>query len=231
MRKQCFTLIELLVVIAIIAILAAMLMPALQQARKTARAASCKNNLKEIGRSIALYTDNFDGYTMYSDLSKGAIWSLCFEKGQPINGVAVCPESAAARPPTVWDLRVALNGELVHSNYVFNAQSYGRKASSLKKSASRQSMLADGAGALDNGANYNRYFSNVGKFYDAAKSRWNTIWGCHNGYADMLWFDGHVSPKIISEIYAEYSAFKNMYFYLWAGAKVRKDDDIRLFKD
>ncbi len=61
-----FTLIELLVVIAIIAILAALLLPALSKAKSSARSASCKGNLRQLGIALNMYVNDFKFYPVYN---------------------------------------------------------------------------------------------------------------------------------------------------------------------
>ena len=88
-KKNSFTLIELLVVIAIIAILAAMLLPALQSARERGRSASCVNNLKQLGQAFLSYSDAYEGWAP-----------------SPFNRIS----GASAFSPYIWTNALAFNG-------------------------------------------------------------------------------------------------------------------------
>ena len=68
-----FTLIELLIVIAIIAILAGMLLPALNQARHKAQALRCTGNLKQLGQYFAIYSDSYGGFMLIRYDESGSV--------------------------------------------------------------------------------------------------------------------------------------------------------------
>ena len=146
-KSRGFTLIELLVVIAIIAILAAMLLPALQQARESARRASCTSNLNQLGKALKLYS------AAYNDKYPGAL-------GQ-----------AGADGSVIKDSRGAGGLELLRANDCLADYSVYICPSTVTSAGKGVDSLTYGSSATDTATNATYAF--VGGMIDGD----STIWG------------------------------------------------------
>ena len=176
--KKRFTLIELLVVIGIIAILAAMLMPALSKAKEKANQADCMNNMKQISTTLMMYSNDFKNMFTVGINSSGD-----FDKAHPHNSQG---------------LANLLYCDYLKSPKTFVCRSTKHTAASVKNGWSEvagDTDSADGKGS----DKYNSYLyigglctTEVTSEHGIARDKGKDTKGNHKQYGNVLFGDGHV---------------------------------------
>ena len=208
MMKKVFTLIELLVVIAIIAILAAMLLPALQQARGMAKMISCANNLKQLGMNVQNYYSAFNDFVVpfqgmtKADASGGTGWNtvsswFCVQlkKYNPsigqsqINKTMVCPGAegrTADGGDDLWKYSYVMSQGSSFAADVTPTDPYGKAFKiSAFRNISKVAHIVDGRG-------YNNYKCNDDNYINPSGVNRRVDYR-HGGRLNILTLGGNVT--------------------------------------